>query len=183
MRAIRFTHKPTDGGRVHYLDPDDVLVLLRRLPEETWSRLLDVHFCDNARGNRTLGYVTSGRRDIAICALPKNVSLGRACRMDGVSPRQYGALPRRQWPKRAVRRYMLYTTFLHEIGHMQVVKPEANDARRKFASETRAQQFADMWRKRLWSKRFEHPDPIHNPPTTEELQLLEYERQFQINYS
>jgi hypothetical protein len=30
--------------------------------------------------------------------------------------------------------------------------------------ETLAQEFADGWRRTLWAERFEHPDPVHNPP-------------------
>ena len=37
----------------------------------------------------------------------------------------------------------------------------------------KAQQFPNLWRKRLWSKAFNHPDPVHNAPTKEELGLLE----------
>ena len=68
---------------------------------------------------------------------------------------------------------MLYSVFLHELGHLQVVKAEAKTPRRRFAGETKAQQFADLWRKRLWSERFDHPDPIHNSPTDEELERLD----------
>ena len=177
MRFIRFTSDLPGGGRVHYLKSDDVRVLLGRLPEELWSRLREVHFSDEALGNRRLGYVTPARREISICALPRNMSLGRGCRNNGCSPRVFGALPRRQWPERAVRRYLLYNTFLHEIGHMQVVDPDAKEPRRRFAGETKAQQFAELWRKRLWTERFEHPDPVHNAPTQAELEILEYELQ------
>jgi hypothetical protein len=60
---------------------------------------------------------------------------------------------------------------------MQVVDPDAKEPRRRFAGETKAQQFAALWRKRLWQERFEHPDPVHNAPTQEELEMLEYELQ------
>lgn len=72
---------------------------------------------------------------------------------------------------------MLYDVFLHELGHLQVVVPKARNPRRRFASETKAQQFADNWRKRLWSELCDHIDPIHNPPSQLELEMLEYERQ------
>jgi hypothetical protein len=95
--------------------------------------------------------------------------------MDGLSPRVFGALSRRQWPERAVRRYQLYGTFLHELGHLQMVDPDAKEPRRRFAGETKAQQFAERWRRRLWTERFEHPDPVHSAPTQEEVEMLEYE--------
>jgi hypothetical protein len=68
---------------------------------------------------------------------------------------------------------MLYDVFLHELGHLQIIDPNARRLKRKFASETKAQEFADGWRNELWSKRFDHPDPIHNPPAPEEIARLE----------
>ena len=172
MSRLRFVYKPTGAGRVHYLDEEDVLVLLSRLPEELWARLREVHFTDKARGNRVLGYVTRGRRDIAVCALPEHVSLGRMCSTREISARTFGAPHRGQWPKTAIRRYLLYQTFLHELGHMQIVDPTARDVRRQYAGETKADQFAHQWRAWLWKEPFDHPDPIHNPPTAWELELV-----------
>jgi hypothetical protein len=57
----------------------------------------------------------------------------------------------------------------NEIGHLQIINPESKDFRRKFAVETKAQEFADFWRKRLWEEHFEHPDPVHNAPGADEL--------------
>jgi len=68
---------------------------------------------------------------------------------------------------------MLYDVFLHELGHLQIVEPEATRVRRKFAGETKAQEFADYWREKMWLNRFDHSDPIHNPPSAEESQQLE----------
>jgi hypothetical protein len=59
---------------------------------------------------------------------------------------------------------MLYDVFLHELGHLQLVRPQAKEARRRFAMETLAQEFCDYWHGVLWSQQFDHPDPIHNPP-------------------
>jgi len=73
----------------------------------------------------------------------------------------------------------LYNTFLHELGNLQIVDPKARNVRRKFAGETKARQFANHSRARLWSRPFEHPDPIHNPPSEVELELLEVELQSQ----
>jgi len=67
---------------------------------------------------------------------------------------------------------MLYDVFLHELGHIQVVDTKAKTIRRKFAGETRAQQFAEYWCRELWSTSFDHPDSVHSPPSPEELAAL-----------
>jgi hypothetical protein len=64
---------------------------------------------------------------------------------------------------------MLYDVLLHEIGHMQIIHKNAKSVRRRFADEARAQDFAEYWSRTLWSQPFDHPDPVHNPPTFEEL--------------
>jgi hypothetical protein len=64
---------------------------------------------------------------------------------------------------------MLYGVFLHELGHLQVVDEHAKDPRRKFAGETKAQEFADRWRHQLWAQVFDSEDAVHNPPSEEEL--------------
>ena len=68
-----------------------------------------------------------------------------------------------------MRRFLLYDTFLHELGHLQIVDPSAKRLRRRFASETLAQEFANRWQRTLWAEHFDHPDPVHNPPRSEEL--------------
>ncbi len=67
---------------------------------------------------------------------------------------------------------MLYDVFLHEIGHLQVIHPKASNPRRKFAHETKAEEFAEVWRKKMWSQPFDHPDPAHHPPSKEESRAL-----------
>lgn len=176
---IKYSYTRPREFRKHYIDADDVRVLLERLPEWTWSRLRAVHFNDESLGVRRLGYVDHGRREIAICALPPNVSLAR--HVVRSSPRQFGAVRGMQWPERAARRFMLYDVLLRELGYLQVIDPKARSARRKFASRTKAREFAYRWRARLWSKPFEHPDPIHNRPTELELELLEYESRSQAD--
>jgi hypothetical protein len=69
----------------------------------------------------------------------------------------------------------LYDVFLHELGHLQVVDPHAGSIRRRFASETKAQKFADEWRARLWAQPFAHADPIHNLPSEMEMEMLQHE--------
>jgi len=173
VRRIKYSYTRPRELRRHYLNEHDVQVLLGRLPSEVWSRLQAVHFNDRSRGVRCAGYTTRGRREIAICALPPNVSLTRY--LVRQSPRPFGALRGSQWPERAVRRFLLYYVFLHELGHLQIVDAKASSERRRFAGETKAQEFADRWRAQLWSQPFEHRDPIHNPPSDVELELLEYE--------
>jgi hypothetical protein len=170
LRRINFSFSRTGAGRTHYLTADDVRVLLSRLPEEVWRRLRAVHFNDRSVGRRTAGYVNRGRREIAICAFPASVSCASyTSRTMGTSPHTFGAQRGVQWPRLAVRRFFLYDVFLHELGHLQIVDDDAKSLRRRFASETLAQEFANDWRRALWSRPFEHPDPVHNPPGKEEL--------------
>jgi hypothetical protein len=180
MRTIHYSYSRASEIRRHYVDGNDVDVLLSRLPEEVWSRLRAVHFNDRSWGRRRLGYVNDGRCEIAICALPPRVSLTKfldypqfRLHRSHRSPRNFGAVRGRQWPELAVRRFTLYHVFLHELGHLQVVDSKAKRMRRKFAGETKAQEFADYWRTRLWLNRFDHRDPVHNPPSTEEWDQLD----------
>jgi hypothetical protein len=99
------------------------------------------------------------------------MSLIRALRM-GQKPEQFGARQGEKWPPLAVRRFMLYDVFLHELGHLQLIDKDARSVRRKFAHETRAQEFAVYWSDRLWSAAFSHPDPVHNQPAPDELTRL-----------
>jgi hypothetical protein len=179
MSRITYSYQRPGELRKHYLGEHDVEVLLGRLPPGLWGRLRAVHFNDRGIGVRRLGYVNRGRREIAICALPPRVSLARF--LDRQSPRQFGALRAHQWPETAVRRFLLYHVFLHELGHLQIVDPEARTERRRFASQTKAQEFADEWRARLWAEPFAHPDRIHNPPSEMELELLQHEMQLRTS--
>lgn len=166
--------KVTDPGcdRVHHVGQGDIEIVLSRLPPETWQRIKRIHFNDESRGARVLGYTTTrGRRDINLCALPPRMSLTRFLR-PGQTCEEFGARRGRQWPEVAIRRYHLYKTFLHEIGHLQIIDPHAVSARRKFADETRAEDFANSWRHRLWSEVFSSRDPAHNRPSKEELAAL-----------
>src|SRR5262249_7292419 len=106
-----------------------------------------------------------------LCALPPRVSLSRY--LIRRSPRKFGAVRGCQWSELAVRRFVLYDVFLHELGHLQIIEPDAKRLRRKFASETKAQEFADYWRAKLWLNKFDHLDLVHNPPSPEELQRLD----------
>ena len=167
LSQVKFSVSPPGADRVHHISPADVRVVLRRLPQELWCRLQTVHFNDRSRGARVLGYINRGRHDIALCALPPRVALTRSLRM-GQTPEQFGAASGRQWPALAVRRFMLYDVFLHELGHLQAAAGGRSD-RLRFARERLAQEFAMEWCGTLWSTPFVHPDPVHNPPTEEEL--------------
>src|SRR6185503_2711647 len=64
MRRIKFSITIPGGDRRHYLTEEDVMVVLSRLPEETWRRLRAVHFNDHGGHFRVLGYVTRGSCEI-----------------------------------------------------------------------------------------------------------------------
>jgi hypothetical protein len=166
MPRLRFSSSPAGCDRRHWLTEDDIRALLSRLPPETYARLRAVHFNDRSRGARRLGYVNMGHREIGICALPPRLSFTRFL-VRGQSPAEFGAQRGAQWPALAIRRFMLYDVFLHELGHLQLVNPRCPDPRRRFAMERIAQEFADGWRHTLWAEHFEHPDPVHNAPNIE----------------
>jgi hypothetical protein len=170
-RLFTFSCHPPGGDRRHFVTEADIRVVLDRLPGHLWERLRAVHFNDRAMGCRRLGYVRRGRDEIALCALPPRVSLAPFLRRSQ-SPSRFGAVRGCQWPGLAVRRFMLYDVFLHELGHLQVVDGKAKAERRRFAGETRAQEFAEHWCRELWSRPFDHPDPVHGPPSREEIEGL-----------
>ena len=170
MHKVKFSYSILYCDRRHYINKGDVRVILNRLPYELWHMLKGVHFNDQSHGGKTLGYVNLGHREIAICALPPRMSLKWA-RSAG-DPNQYGAIKGAQWPTLAIRRYQLYYTFLHELGHLQIILPNKSNPNRKYAGETKTHLFTNYWRKKLWAEKFDHPDPVHNPPTDEELNLL-----------
>jgi hypothetical protein len=167
---IKFSVSIPGCDRIHHINAEDVRVVLSRLPVELWQRLRSVHFNDQSWGARTLGYVNASRRDIALCALPPRMSLARIKGMP--KPEEFGARRNQKWPALAIRRYMLYDVFLHELGHLQLIDEKARTPRLKFAHEKLAREFAVKWRRQLWSQPFPHSNPVHNPPTPEELALL-----------
>jgi Tfp pilus assembly protein PilF len=164
---IKFSVSAPKSDRVHHVTEEDVRVVLSRLPEEVRSSLRNVHFNDRSQGARRLGYVNRGRREIALCALPPRLSFTRFL-VKGQKPEHFGAKRGSQWPIRAIRRFLLYDVFLHELGHLQIVNPIAKSERRKFAMERRAQDFAMYWCKRLWTQPFRHADSVHSPPNKQE---------------
>src|SRR5437016_3232266 len=119
MPKVRFSMVPPKSDRIHFVGQTDVEVVLSRLPIVLWQRLRHVHFNDRGLGKRILGYVTGGRCEITLCALPPQLSLNARCRFVRQSPVWFGADWGHQWPVLAVRRFLLYDTFLHELGHIQ----------------------------------------------------------------
>jgi hypothetical protein len=167
---VKFTVSAPGADRIHHISEGDVRIVLNRLPFEVWCRLRAVHF--NDRGFvRACGYVSRGRREITLCALPPRMSLTRAL-VQGPTPEQFGARWGRKWPLLAIRRFLLYDVFLHELGHLQLIDKNARSERLKFAHEKLAHEFAAEWRSCLWSQPFAHPDPVHNSPSREELDVL-----------
>jgi len=166
---VHFSRPVSSADRIHFVNADDVRVLLARLPAELWQRLRVVHFNDRSFGGRRFGYVTGrGRREITLCAMPPRMALTRALRM-GQTPEEFGAKPNQKWPTLAIRRFMLYDVFLHELGHLQFGERPTRSKRLRFAGEKQAQEFAMEWCGQLWSQPFDHPDPVHNPPSADEL--------------
>jgi len=163
MREVKFTYKEPYCDRLHHVNEEDIKVVLSRLPEEIYKRLRAVHFNDRSRGGSILGYVRRGKREIALPALPPRMSLTRFL-IKGQSCAEFGAVRGTQWPELAIRRFLLYDVFLHELGHLQMVNEETRSERMKFAREKLAEEFADYWRRRLWMESFDHPDPVHNAP-------------------
>jgi hypothetical protein len=158
---------------VSYVSRSDVDLVLSRVPPQLRVRLRDVFLTQSVRGVRVLGHVRRrGRRDINLCSiLPPRVSLSGFI-VRGQSPSEFGAPLRGQWPPWAVRRYLLYDVLLHELGHLQLVRQTGRSWDRKYASEPLAQQFADDLRRQLWLEHFDHPDPIHNPPESDEMEMI-----------
>lgn len=166
MRNVKFTYSEVGCDRKHYLNEEDVRIVLSRLPVEVWSGLRAVHFNDRSRGGRVLGYANPREHEICICALPPRVSLTQAL-IRRQNPGLFGAERGKQWPEVAVRRFLLYDVLLHELGHLQMQILNRKSGRRTPARETRAERFADHWREQLWVSHFDHPDPVHNPPWME----------------
>lgn len=163
----------TEPHVVRYLSREDIDTAINRIPEEYRCRVREITTWNESLGVRRLGYVTNkGRRDISLCVvLPPRVSLGRFL-VKGQNGKEFGAPSRGQWPPWAVRRFMLYDVLLHELGHLQIVNEKSKNMRRKFAGEKIAQEFSDKWRRELFATHFNHPDPIHNPPTEEEIEFI-----------
>jgi hypothetical protein len=173
-KKIKFTHTKPGADRIHYVKEKEVLTVLNRLPQHLWDGLRAIHFNDKSQGGRILGYTGEQRRrsyEISLCAQPPRFSIS-ASLLRKKSPSIFGAKRGKQWPKLAVRRFILYDVLLHEIGHNQIIDPKAKSIRRKYAQEKKSDEFATYWRRLLWTNYFDHPDPVHNPPSKEELEKI-----------
>jgi len=172
MKNIIFSYTKPRADRIYHINEDDIRIALSRLPEESYNRLRRVHFNDRSKGARVLGYVTYAHKEVSMCALPPRMSMSRFLAKE-LSPRKFGAKRGTQWREIAIRRYLLYDVFLHELGHLQIIHEQAPKQDKKFANELKAQEFADYWRNKLWLKIYDHPDPVHNHPSREELKTLD----------
>jgi hypothetical protein len=166
LSRIKFSVSRPGADRVHHISPEDVRVLLSRLPPDLWQQLGAVHFNDRSVGARRLGYARPESKEISMCALPPRISLTRFLRAPQ-TPQKFGAMPGQKWPTVATRRFLLYSVFLHELGHLHPV-PRRRSRRLSHPREKLAQQFAVKWCNWLWSHPFDHPDPAHNPPVLAE---------------
>jgi hypothetical protein len=163
----------TTRDLVQYLTRREVDVVLSRVPAEFKTHIGDVLLRRSSDATSLGSARPGGTGDITISSmLPVRVSLGRYA-YSGQSPAEFGAPRLGQWPPWAVRRFLLYDVLLHEIGHLQIIGPKGSWVNtRNTASETRAREFADELRRTLFSETFDHPDPIHNPPTDAEMSTL-----------
>jgi len=167
MKRVRFVTHPIRSDRRHRVNEEDVRVVLGRLPAEVIAPLREVHFNDRFGRQAVLGYADPGSGALALCAIPYGISF---VRYQGCRPAEFGAQRGRQWPFLAVRRFMLYDVLLHELGHLQRL-PRRSRRHGRVPGEPMAREFADYWRRRLWAQPFDHPDPVHNPPSGDPLRL------------
>ncbi len=129
MEQIRFTTARSSADRVYPITQEQIKVVLSRIPYEYWRMLRVVHFNDTSKGARVLGYVTSGRREISVAALPPRMS-GTRFLGKGQTPEEFGAVRGTQWPERAIQRFLLYGVFLRERGHLQVIDEKVKSVSR-----------------------------------------------------
>jgi|GEM_PF-4884861 len=168
-----FFHYGRMGSDLYqYLHREDILVLLNRLPLKEYEHLRSVTF-KTCKGGNAFGRVYSKRiTGIIICDIASRISIShpkptKDCLFE------YGAIQSLKWPTIAVRRFMLYDVFLHELRHTQIIHPEKKETRYKIPKERLAHEYADYWRGELYQEKFDHPDPVHNLPSEEEKEKLQ----------
>lgn len=160
---------------IRYISIQEIRLVLSRVPQHYRKRVRHIFLENKCRGVRQLGCVIkNSRRDIWIYPwLPPRVSLKRFL-YRGQSAVEFGAPNVGQWTPWAVRRFLLYDVVLHELGHLQEIHPKKKDWRRRFAGESKAEEFADYWRRCLFAEdNFQHEDLVHFAPTEEELAFLD----------
>lgn len=156
---------------MYHISPEDVRIVLERLPFDTYARLKKVHFNERSRGGHIFAYTNCRWREIVLCSLPPRMSL-RTALVKGQTSELFGALNGTQWPTLAIRQFLLYDVLLQEIGHLQIIDEQAKGKYHKFAREAKTQEFGMYWLARLWARPFDHPDSVHNPPTKGEIRAL-----------
>src|SRR2546423_8662791 len=112
---IRFSIATPLGDRVHYLAPEDIEVVLSRLPAALYERLRVIRFNDRSWGAKFITNHQPLTGEITFCALPERISLSRFLRR-GESPCHYGAMRGVPWPSLSVRRFLLYEGLLRGLG-------------------------------------------------------------------
>jgi hypothetical protein len=60
---------------------------------------------------------------------------------------------------------MLYSVFLHELGHLQEVRQTLSDPRRRYADERMAESSRLIGAAYSGRRGLDHPDPVHNRPS------------------
>lgn len=168
---ITFHEKNIRSDLYRYLKKEDVLILLNRLPLEEYQQLRSVTF-ETCRGADAYGYVHHKRiTGIVICDQSERLSVLTKSAKRGMYE-EFGALKNMKWPTVAVRRYLLYHTFLHELRHTQITQSEKKFTREKIPLEKLANEYADFWRGELYQNHFNHSDPVHNLPSEGEKERL-----------
>ncbi len=169
---IDFVREPTDGHLRHFVEEADLRVVLSRLHASDWERLKRVVLRRQIGDDRRLGLATGPERtEVHLCALPHRLDLTPYLASDQEAE-SFGALAGRNWPASAVRRFMLYGVFLQELGHLQVLRPDAASSRHHYASAAHASAFARERREQLWSSPCGHADVAHRPASKEETREL-----------
>ncbi|MEM8523532.1 MAG: hypothetical protein AAGG68_02755 [Bacteroidota bacterium] len=164
------TYEASDLYR--YLRREDVLILLNRLPVEEYAHLKSVTF-KTCEGADAYGFVYHRRpTGIVICDQSRRTTIRTISAKRG-SLEEFGALNNIKWPTLAIRRYLLYHTFLHELRHTQLLENGKKRTRDKMPLEKQANEYADYWRGELYQNHFEHPDPVHNLPSEAEKERLQ----------
>ncbi|MEN0049701.1 MAG: hypothetical protein AAF806_21755 [Bacteroidota bacterium] len=171
-QAIIFHEKWVQNDLYRYLKKEDVLVLLNRLPLEEYEHLKSVTF-KTCRGGNAYGRVYHKRSaGIIICDQSARTSI-RVTEAKRGSLEEFGALNNMKWPTLAIRRFMLYDVFLHELKHTQLLKNGKKRIVDKIPLEKQAEEYAEYWRGELYQQHFDHPDPVHNLPSEAEKERLQ----------
>ena len=124
-------------------------------------------------GDVAIVLVTSdvGTREIGLCALPPRLVSPRSC--GGASrPLGFGAVRGCQWPHSPCAGSCFTTCFCTSSVTFKSSNDAAKSRRRTVCQRYPCQDFAEHWCRELWSQPFDHPDPVHRPPSPEEIEAL-----------